>query len=177
MYTRTSLSLDKAASKRSPRNAHVVHDWSERTLPTQYKLKLVRVHPSKFLSVIILSGLIFAFTSIVVCHISWLSKIFFLLLLVSYTLYNLLKYGLLFTQRSIVSCQPLKGRFWRLTCRSGEVFLAEQSVYPYRSFYLIVLYFYIHSAKKRVKVPIAFDATAKLTYIRLLSKLLLERSY
>lgn len=88
-----------------------------------------------------------------------------------------MKYGLLLTSSSIVSFQPLKGKFWRLTCRSGETFLAEQCVHPYRSFYLIVLYFYINSAGKRVKIPIAFDATAKLTYIRLLSSLLLERSY
>lgn len=137
----------------------------------------IKIQPSKFLSAAILSGSILGFISIVVCHISWANKIFFFIILIIYVLYNLLQYTLLFNQRSIVYCQPLKGKFWHLTCRSGEIFLAEECVYSYRGFYLIILYFYIRGAKKRVKVPIAFDATAKLTYIRLLSKLLLKRSY
>jgi hypothetical protein len=43
LYTRTTLNLGKAASERSPRSAHLVHDWGEGAQPTQHKFKVGRV--------------------------------------------------------------------------------------------------------------------------------------
>lgn len=136
----------------------------------------IAIEPSRFLCVLTLSAATLACISIVVCQIFYLLKIFFLFGVLCYTLHQLKKYCFLKNQESIVCCQQLNGHLWRLKCRSGKVFIAQESVYSYRSFFLIVLYFNLRCSKKRVKVPIAFDATAKLIYIELLSRLLLKRS-
>ena len=135
---------------------------------------LIEILPSRLLTLVLLLGLTIALICIVVCHIFTLAKIFFFFVALFYTLYIFRRYIFLLNQQSIVCCQPLYRNFWRLKTLNGRWLLAEEGVYSYRSFYLIVLHFYILPQRKRVKVPIAFDATAKLNYIRLLSRLLLK---
>ena len=134
----------------------------------------VEINSSKGLSIFILSGLCFAILSIVICQIIWQIKFFLIVLALIYSSKMLSQYAFCVLDESIVHCQRLDGILWRLTTRRGNSFLAKQCVYSYRSSTLIVLYFKVTQLEIRertVKVPIAFDSTSTLTFIRLLSQL------
>lgn len=132
---------------------------------------LVRISSSKFLSILIISAMTVATVSIVVCHLHFILKFFFIFIVLVYTYHNLKKYAFCSSKDAIVSCEMLNSCVWRLTTRQGASFSAQPCVYSYRSSTLVILYFKRSYPQKRVKVPVAFDATSKLTFMRLLSRL------
>jgi hypothetical protein len=112
-----------------------------------------------------------AMVSIVVCHLHWFLKLLLFFFVLAYTYFNLINYALGTSKDAILRCDMLNSHIWRLTTRQGTSFSAQPCVYSYRSSYLVILYFNRSYPEKRVKVPVAFDATSKLTFMRLLSRL------
>lgn len=132
--------------------------------------RVIKLCPSRFLMGVMGSITVLSLVSIALCEWARWVQLGMGVWILSYVGVQCKKYIFLTHPTAIVALYAVGGRSWRLLSREGKVIWAIEGVYSYRSSVLIVLYFERGWDRKKVKVPIAFDATATLNYIRVLSK-------